>query len=364
MTDRVRRFRCPGCSADLVFAPKDGVLECPYCGRKEQIPESPDKVVERSYEEYLVVKPESLSRLSEQAQDISCTGCGMTVTFQPPDMAGECPFCAAKMVADAKASDAGIAPEGALPFKVVAKEASQAVKSWLASRWFAPSALNALARQDKLNGIYLPFWTYDAHTTSHYTGERGEYYYETETYYETDNQGNQVQRTRQVRHTRWYSAEGTVTRWFDDVLVAATKGLPRNRLGALEPWDLPEVKPYDPAYLSGFKAQRYQVDLLQGFEMAKEQMAPLIRTDIRQDIDGDEQRIHNVATHYSGVTFKYLLLPVWISAYRFQNKVYQVMVNARTGEVQGDRPYSAWKIAGAVAAALLVILIILLLRGN
>jgi len=364
MADKVRRFRCPGCSADLVFAPKDGVLECPYCGRKEQIPQSQEQVQERSYEEYLVVKPDRVSRLSETAQDISCSGCGMTVTFQPPDMAGECPFCAAKMVAEAKASDAGIAPEGALPFRVAAREAGQAVKSWIASRWFAPSALQRLARQDKLNGIYLPFWTFDSHTTSHYSGERGEYYYTTETYYERDSQGNQVRRTRQVRHTRWYPASGTVSRWFDDVLVAATQGLPRPRLAALEPWDLPEVKPYDPAYLSGFKAQRYQVDLQKGFDLAKEQMAPQIRADIRQDIGGDEQRIHSVSTHYSGVTFKYLLLPVWISAYRFQDKVYQVMVNARTGEVQGDRPYSFWKIAGAVAAVVLGILILLLLKNN
>lgn len=360
--DKVHRFPCPGCAADLVFAPKDGALECPYCGRKEVIPANQEQVTERSYEEYLAVKPERLSRLSEKAQDISCTGCGTIVTFQPPDMAGECPFCGAKMVAAAKTSEAQITPEGALPFKVAAREAAQAVKSWLASRWFAPSALQRLARQDKLNGVYLPFWTFDAHTTSHYTGERGEHYYTTETYYERDSQGNQVRRTRQVRHTRWYPASGTVSRWFDDVLVAATKGLPRHRLDALEPWDLAEVRPYDPAYLSGFKAQRYQVELGQGFELAKEQMAAAIRNDVRRDIGGDEQRIHQVATHYSGVTFKYLLLPVWISAYRFHDKLYQVMVNARTGEVQGDRPYSFWKIAGAVAAALLVIAIIALLQ--
>jgi len=67
-----------------------------------------------------------------------------------------------------------------------------------------------------MHGVYLPFWTYDTNTTSYYTGERGEYYYVTETYYERDAQGNQVARTRQVRHTRWYSASGTVSRWFDE----------------------------------------------------------------------------------------------------------------------------------------------------
>jgi hypothetical protein len=104
-----------------------------------------------------------------------------------------------------------------------------------------------------------------------------------------------------VRHTRWHSASGTVTRWFDDVLVPATVSLAPNRLEALEPWDLAELKPYDPAFLSGFKAQRYQVDLAQGFERVKQVAA---------------------------------------------------------GVIHGDRPYSFWKIALFVTAVVFVLLII------
>jgi hypothetical protein len=161
-----------------------------------------------------------------------------------------------------------------------------------------------------------------------------------------------------VRHTRWHSASGTVTRWFDDVLVAATVSLPENRLEALEPWDLAELKPYEPAFLSGFKAQRYQVELGQGFERVKQVAASVIHGDVRASIGGDEQRVHNIATHYSGITFKHLLLPVYAGAYRFNQKIYQIVVNGRTGEIQGDRPYSFWKIALFVAAMLFIVLII------
>ncbi len=90
-------------------------------------------------------------------------------------------------------------------------------------------------------------------------------------------------------------------------------------------------------------------------------MQVVIRTDVRADIGGDDQRIHQLNTSYSGITFKHLLLPVWISAYRFNQKVYQVMVNARTGEVQGDRPFSIWKIAGFVVLLLLVLLVVIYL---
>ncbi len=196
---------------------------------------------------------------------------------------------------------------------------------------------------------------------SYYTGERGEHYYITETYSDTDSQGKQVTRTRQVRHTRWHPASGTVTRWFDDILVPATTSLALNRLEALNPWDLAELRPYDPGFLSGFRAQRYQVDLAQGFERVKQVTANVIHSDVRAHIGGDEQRVHNVSTHYSGVTFKHLLLPIYAGAYRFNSKVYQIVVNGRTGEIQGDRPYSILKIALFVSAILFCLLILLLL---
>jgi len=148
----------------------------------------------------------------------------------------------------------------------------------------------------------------------------------------------------------------------DDILVPATMSVSRPRLKSLEPWDLDGLKPYDPAFLSGFKAQRYQVDLPEGFEEAKRMMAPVIEHDVRDDIGGDEQMIDNISTSYSAVTFKHILLPVYIGAYRFSEKVYQVMVNARTGEVQGDRPYSVWKILLFVLFWLAVIGIVVYFR--
>jgi ribosomal protein S27E len=319
------------------------------------------EVQERSYEEYLKLRPVQLTRISADALEVQCSGCGSTVSFAPPELAGDCPFCAAKIVSQPQVAHPMLAPEGVLPFRISQRQAADAIKAWLASRWFAPSALVQLARQELASSVYLPFWTYDAYTTSHYNGERGEYYWETESYVDTDSQGRTVTRTRQVRRTRWYPAFGTIARWFDDILIAATKSVSSERLASLEPWDVAELKPYQPAYLAGHRAQRYQLELCDGFEQAKAIMAAVIESDARRDIGGDEQRVHQVATSYSAITFKHLLLPVWISAYRFQSKVYQVLANARTGEVQGERPYSPWKIAGFLALLLLVGLVLIYL---
>jgi len=358
------RFPCPGCGADLVFDPKNNCLSCPYCGRQEPIPATEGRVEERDYEAYLQVGAAEMGMLAANAVEVTCTQCGATVSFTPPEVAGECSFCGATIVAQPKAADPLVAPEAVLPFGIPPPQANAALKKWLSSRWFAPNALKRLAYEESMSGVYLPFWTYDAQTESSYTGERGEHYYVTETYTEQDDQGNTVTRTRQVQRTRWYPASGYVTRAFDDILIPATRSLSRARLTALEPWDLEALNPYEPAYLSGFKAQRYQVELPAGFEEAKQVMAGVIDGAVRNDIGGDEQRVNHIETSYSDITFKHILLPVYLAAYRFNQKVYQVMINARTGEVQGDRPYSFWKIFFFVLFWIAVIALIILLKKH
>jgi DNA-directed RNA polymerase subunit RPC12/RpoP len=360
----IHHYPCSACGADLLFEPRDGFLTCPYCGYKEPIPESDEQIEEQAYEQHLLIRPDQMSKLAVNALEVQCQSCGAKSIFTPPQVAGRCEFCGVQIVAQPKSSDPIITPGGLLPFCITQQQASSDLRKWLSSRWFAPNDLKRFAQPEAIHGIYLPFWTYDTNTTTYYTGQRGEYYYVTETYYDRDQQGRQVQRTRQVRHTRWYPVSGTVAGSFDDVLIPATVSLPSNRLATLEPWDLTELRPYDPAYLSGFKAQRYQVDLKQGFELAKQVIAPSIQSDVRSDIGGDEQRIDGLSTAYSDIKFKHLLLPVYAGAYRYNGKLFQILVNGRTGEIQGERPYSFWKIALLVVAVLIVVLILALVFGN
>ena len=331
---KVERFRCPGCSADMEFDPQSGSMKCRFCGHTEALPPKENAGVKAHPlgDALAHTRP-----LSPQALEVSCESCGSVVLFEPPQVAGACTFCGAAIVAQPKAADPLIAPDAVLPIKVPKQTAQAEVRQWLSSRWFAPNALQRMAQQEGIGGVYLPYWTYAADTASGYDGQRGEHYWETEYYTETDSDGKTVQRSRQVQLTRWYPASGRVSRSFDNVLIPATRAVKESRLNALEPWDLEALCPYEPAYLAGFRAQRYQVELPAGFDEAKHVMAEAIEQDVRRDIGGDEQRIGQIDTAYSNATFRHLLLPVWIGAYRFQGKVYQVAVNARTGEVQGER---------------------------
>jgi hypothetical protein len=210
-----------------------------------------------------------------------------------------------------------------------------------------------MAEANAIDGAYIPAWTYDSDTDSDYTGERGDDYTDTETY--TDSEGKT--QTRTVTRTRWTSVSGEVELHFDDVLVIASNSLPRKYADALEPWDLDHLVGYRDEYLSGFVAESYQIDLPQGFEIAKEIMSPDIRAAIERDIGGDHQRIGSVDTQYSNTTFKHALLPIWISAYRYNDRTFRFLVNARSGEVQGERPYSVIKILLAILFGVLALLI-------
>ena len=195
--------------------------------------------------------------------------------------------------------------------------------------------------------MYVPYWTFDAETSSQYAGQRGR------KRTETDTGPDGKPRSRTV--TDWTRVSGTLEETFDDVLVVASRSLPEGRAAALSPWDLEKLVPYRDEFLSGFRAETYQVPLPEAYERAKVTMAAAIQELVRRRIGGDDQRIDRVVTTYSATSFKHVLLPIWISSYRFGNKAYRFLVNARTGEVQGDRPYSLVKIALAVIAALLVV---------
>ncbi|GMU81083.1 MAG: hypothetical protein AMXMBFR47_09540 [Planctomycetota bacterium] len=357
------RFPCGECGASLVYKPGTASLACEYCGHVNAIAPGGAPVAEEDFLAQLA-RLEAGEATTERIR-AKCDACAAEVDPPANVTAFACPFCGSDIVATAK-SVRQIKPRAVLPFKVERPAALALFQKWLRSRWFAPNALRRFARVDhRLSGIYVPCWTYDSRTFSEYTGQRGDDYWDTETYTVQEN-GRTVTRTRQARRTRWTSVRGSVRNQFDDLLVLASGSLPKKYSERLEPWDLANLVPYSDAYLSGFQAESYQVDLAAGFETAKGLMEPKIRSTICADIGGDHQRIDSVRTRYFDITFKHILLPVWISSYRYRARVFRFLVNARTGEVQGERPYSWIKITVAVlgAAAIVAAIVFFATRGG
>ncbi len=347
---REHLFPCPQCGADLRFDPATGAMNCDFCGYASALQDDSDAVPAIRELDFRAALEEKLPEAeTEEVRSWSCANCGARITVDEAVQASQCPFCATPIVLDTGAHRQ-IKPRGVLPFSLEEAAARRAMTDWLGRLWFAPGGLQKYARKGrKLQGIYVPFWTYDADTRTRYTGQRGTAYYVTRTVMRDGKR-----RTIRQRKIRWRPVSGRVARFFDDVLILASRSLPKRYTDALEPWPLAAMEPYRPEFLAGFMAEGYTIELEEGFDEARRHMDRVIRRDIRFDIGGDEQRIGSVDTTISNVTFKHILLPVWTAAYRYRGKTYRFVVNGQTGKVQGERPWSVWKIALAVLAGLTV----------
>ncbi len=350
-----QQFACTSCGAALRFAPGTTSLVCPYCGSTAAITTGASP--RNDYVAYAAEPHDDLAALPPFS--VRCANCGSEQTTTA--VASRCPGCDGPVVVTDDLDGRLKSPDGIVPFVVDRERAGKEFRGWVSSRWFAPSALKKVVRADRMRGAYLPYWTFDDKTSTDYTGQRGEYYYTTETYTTTDGNGNSHTETRQVRHTAWHRASGRVARDFVDLTVAAVHSPDPDVLRKLGPWSTQDATGFEPQFLSGFDSPRYTVPAETGFAVAQQEMAEQIEEDCRRDIGGDEQRVRSMQTTDSDVRFRLLLMPVWLATYVFSGTTYHVHVNANTGEVIGERPYSAVKIALLVlgVAALVAVIVFL-----
>lgn len=348
MSTDVRHFPCGGCGAKLEFAPGQDALQCPYCDHSTPIPKDDggDGIVELDFNEHL----KGLEGASEtvEVSTLTCESCGAHSAAPKNKSLSHCPWCGAAMSSKVQTQRL-IKPESLLPFRLTEDEAKVAFKQWLDGLSFAPSSLKQRARVGgALQGVYTPYWTFDCKTLTSYRGERGDEYKVTRTRTTFNAEGDEVEEEYEETEVDWSDVSGRVRETFDDVLVVANDTLPQKQVRDLEPWDLGALVAAREEYSSGFVVEAYSVDLAQGFERGKEIMDEEIREQIRKDIGGDRQRIHSVKTQHDDVSFKHILLPIWLCSYTHNDKTYRFIINARTGEVQGERPWSVWKILALV----------------
>lgn len=350
-----RMFPCGQCGADLRFDIGKQSLACEHCGHVQSLEVGAgDDVRENDFETALAAaKRNHGSAQLPEARELRCDACGANVILPGKETANTCAFCGAP-VQDEKAKQ--IAPgrfqiDGALPFQVDRQRADANLKQWIASRWFLPKDFKARGIDGKFSGVYLPFWTFDSMTANRYSGERGEHYWV---------EVGDAKNRRRERRTRWYPAAGAFQRFFDDVLVCAAGALPESIMLKLEPWPLDKVLPFKPDFLAGFVAETYTLDIEPGFRKAAARIDQALRADVMRRIGGDTQRIHQIATRHNAIAFKHLLLPCWLLSYRYGETVYRLVVNAATGEVQGERP---WSFARILLFVLMVVAIVAAVVG-
>lgn len=333
------KIPCKGCGSAMVYSAKTQSLECVSCGSTEAIQTNNDKIIEQNYSSSLNID-EKESGMGLETKNFHCNTCGAVTMVDPQTVTFACSFCGSENVNEDSHKTKIIRPQGLLPFKMPQEKAYQIFKEWIGGGWFHPNSLKKVTRLDKINGVYVPFWTYDAYTESNWYAEAGYHYYETEHY--TDSEGNS--QTRQVQRTNWVPASGYYEYWFDDVTVIASQGITQARIQQVYPFALGDLVNYDSQFLVGWKSELYHKDVNEGFKIAEGIMEAHIEAECIKQIPGDTHRFLEVHTNKRDLTFKHILLPIWIAAYTFNGKTYQVVVNGTTGKISGEKPYSWIKI--------------------
>lgn len=340
------KFACPGCGGEAVWTPAKKALVCPYCGTESpaELKADGSLIEENDLVAALRSIPEEERGWAAQRKTVRCQSCQAISVFDEQRVAQRCDFCGSSALLNVEDIQAPIRPGSLLPFKIAESTVREDIRRWYGSHFWARSNLSDKALTDTLHGLYLPYWTFDAHAECPWQAEAGYYYYT------RDSQG------RQQRQVRWEYASGHVSEAFDDILVPASKGVHGALLGGLEPFPTTtDLVPYDPGYLSGWVVEQYQIDLVQSAQASRSRMDSLLRNACAREVPGDTQRNLQIAPQYSEQTFKHVLLPVWLLTYTYGTRNYQVAVNGVTGKITGEYPLSWVKIAIAIVIGLLVL---------
>ena len=348
------KHACPACGGSAEWSASKHKLICPYCGTESpyEIDRDTGKVQEIDLVRTLREMPEELRGWKAEKRTVRCRSCHAVSVFDPERVGQNCEFCGSPELVDYDEIKPPIRPQSVLPFLVDERNIRNRLRKWLGSKWFAPSKLKSRALVDRVHGVYIPYWTFDAQVTCPWQAESGTYYYVSESY--RDSSGRR--RTRQVRKVRWRPASGTLNHFFDDDPVPGTRGMPLDLLRRVEPFPTGDLVPYDTAFLSGFVVEHYQVVLIDAAKISREQMEQRLYQLCGREVPGDTFRNLRIAPRYSGQTFKHILVPVWNLTYNYGRATFHIVANGVTGKIAGTYPKSKWKIFFAVLAAAMVVL--------
>lgn len=342
--------KCPNCGSNLEFSPKEQQIKCNSCGYAKEVFD--EKNVSEHELSLGLLSNDEHSTQQIEASVLNCNNCGAKIEMAPNVTASFCPYCDTPVVLTKKQIEF-VKPDGVRPFQIDTNKAKEIFISWINRRYLAPSALKNAFQQDKLMGIYLPYWSFDANTNAKYTATVGDNY--TEHY--RDSEGNLQTRIK----TRWHCVSGVQDEFFNDVLIPASTNINQRLLNNVSHFDTANetLKSYSPEYMLGFSAQSFEIPLDVAERYSKDRM----HTEMESSIRAKEMFLHdqvmniNFDMAFFDEKYKHVILPIYSCAYRYAGKTYNVIINGETGLIEGEYPLSPVKI---VLLALLGIVLFLI----
>ena len=341
--EETRTFKCPYCGGVTSYSATEQQLTCPHCGRAQKV--DTEQVGRRAAEFEFTLETMERAQYGwgTERRELVCESCGAAVTVAPEVLTSTCAFCGSNHVLARSAPGNNLRPTALIPFAVDQAQCRAQVTEWLGQGWMHPPELRNRRALVEMTGIYLPFWTFDAHVRARWKAEVGTR--RTERYYQ-----NGEWKTRSVIDWRWRS--GRVRLPINDHLVPGTARISQVILSKVSPFDLRGLSEYDPGYMAGWQAKTYDVGLQQTWEIAREEMRERAKRACYSDTGSSHVRNMQMTADFADEHWRYVLLPVYLASYRFDDRTFQVMVNGQSGNVAGQKPVAWVRVWLAIAAML------------
>ena len=359
----INEYKCPSCGGAIEFDSHSQKMKCPYCDTEFDL-------------ETLKKYDEQLSKEAEQKDDISdwqtdpgkqwqegetdgmnvytCKSCGGEIVSDENTGATSCPYCGNPVILTERFRGA-LRQDMVIPFKLDKKAAKEAYYKHIKGRPLLPKVFRRENHIDEIKGIYVPFWLFDADVaadarykaTKVRTWSDSDYDYTETSYYSVDRSGNMS---------------------FVSVPVDGSSRMSDDLMESIEPYKVADAVEFQTAYLSGYLADKYDVDAQQSTDRAKERMKESAQDVLRDTVKGYASVIpENTNVRISGGDAKYALYPVWILNTTWRGKKYIFAMNGQTGRMTGDLPvdngaYTRWLLGLTAVFSIAAYLVALLIH--
>lgn len=354
------QYKCPCCNGEIVFDSDIQKMKCPYCdtefdvGTLKEYDEELRKPSDESMEWEKFEGNAWDGAESENVVSYTCASCGGEIIGDKTTAATSCPYCGNPVVMQGQFKGK-LRPDWVIPFKFNKDAAKAALESHLKGKRLLPKLFKDKNRIEEIKGIYVPFWLYDCNADARFK-------------YKATHVRMWSDRNYNYTETSYFLVvrEGNVG--FSLVPADGSEKLPDELMEAIEPYNYKEAVDFQTAYLSGFFAERYDVDAERGAVRANERIRNSTKSMFDQSVRGYTSVIPEAAgIKLSKGRIRYALLPVWLLNTKYEGKMYTFAMNGQTGKFVGDLPvdkhaFLKWFLgimAGSAAAVMLLLCLLL-----
>lgn len=316
-------IRCPGCNATLKYSPDLGKMYCGFCGNtytpEEVGYEQNETAADSGFQESVKMQKRHNSYIKMQLQH--CTSCGAELAMSNVEVSSFCAYCGQATIVKDRIDDY-LKPDYIIPFKVTKEEALKTLKHNAKNGIFIPGNFSNI-QIDRLCGIYIPFWLFNI--------------------YCEDEQMWQIQSKNNLYTGPLYYFR-VANGYFTNFCADASERLSDETALRLEPYNMSELIPFDPSYLSGFYSDRFDVDSLEARQVAKLRIEDAVLDKVKKSLRSPSSVLNARHPKMELEAEKYALLPAWFMTFQYNNRPYTVLVNGQTGKMVGAFPFSKKKI--------------------